>query len=325
MFVVGYIYNIFLWMIGTVFSVFVTYIYRFQVTDKAKRILKKQFSSYVSPDVVEEISQNPDSVLVKWQKREATVFFSDIVSFTSISEHTDAELLVEILNEYFTEMTQIIHQNKGTLDKYIGDAVMCFFNAPLKQENHSFYACKTALEQQKRLRELNNIWRQKGYPDIAIRIGIHTWEVIHGNIWSDDTRVNYTVIGDSVNLASRLEWVCKQYGISVCVSQEIYILQKEEFYFRELDLISVKGRQKPVRIYQLIWERNHKLSQKHQEYLARYDEALQAYRAENFWQAEKLFLQNTWDATSKIMWKRCQDIQDWKAQLNQGVYIMHTK
>ncbi len=111
--------------------------------------------------MVEEISQNPDSVLVKGEKREMSILFSDIVSFTSISEKINAELLVEILNEYFSEMTKIIHKNKGTLDKYIGDAVMCFFNAPIKQENHSFFACSTALEQQKKLRGLNKIWQKQ--------------------------------------------------------------------------------------------------------------------------------------------------------------------
>jgi adenylate cyclase len=110
------------------------------------------------------------------------MFFSDIVSFTSISEKYAPEVIVEILNEYFSEMTKIIYNNKGTLDKYIGDAVMCFFNAPLKQDNHSFFACKSALEQQKRLRELNVEWKKKQYPEIKIRIGLHTGEAIHGNI-----------------------------------------------------------------------------------------------------------------------------------------------
>lgn len=325
MFVLGDIYNIFLWIIWAVGSVFIAYIYRFQVTDKSKRILKKQFSSYVSSDVVEEISQNPNSVLIKGEKREVSIFFSDIVSFTSISENTDPELLVEILNTYFSEMTKIIHKNNGTLDKYIGDAVMCFFNAPLFQENHSFFACKTALEQQSKLRELNTLWQQKWYPEIKIRIGIHTGEVIHGNIGSDDTRVNYTVIGDSVNLASRLEGVCKQYGVSVCVSEVVYELQKDAFYFRELDVISVKGRQKPVRIYQLIGEKNHKLSEKHEEYLTRYEKALHEYYASNFKVAEELFLQNVWDEASHNMGIRCQNVLNWKAKLNQGVFIMHTK
>lgn len=325
MYIIGNIFNIFLWIIGCVISFVFAYIYRFQVTDKAKRSLKKQFSSYVSPEVVEEISKNPDSVLVQWQKRNVSILFSDIVSFTSISEKREAEVIVEILNKYFSEMTKIIYHNKGTLDKYIGDAVMCFFNAPLTQENHSFFACRTAIEQQNRLKELNKVWKQKEYPEIKIRIGIHTGEAIHGNIGSSDTRVNYTVIGDSVNLASRLEWVCKQYGISVCVSQDVYELQKDAFHFREIDVIEVKGREKPVKIFQLLAESKIPLSIKHQEYLDRYKTALDAYKNGNFYWAQELFLQNIGDETSYIMWKRCKDIQDSKSELNQGVFQMHTK
>jgi class 3 adenylate cyclase/CHASE2 domain-containing sensor protein len=325
MFVLGYIYNIFLWILGCIFSFMFAYIYRFQVTDKAKRMMKKQFSSYVSPDVVDEISRDPDSILVQGEKRELSILFSDIVSFTSISENTDPELLVKILNEYFSEMTKIIYDNKGTLDKYIGDAVMCFFNAPLRQENHSYFTCKTALEQQKRLKELNEVWQKKWYPEIKIRIGIHTGEAVHGNIGSSDTRVNYTVIGDSVNLASRLEGVCKEYKVSVCVSQEVYELQKDAFYFRELDVISVKGRQKPVKIYQLIALKDHPLSEKIQTYLERYLEALRAYQQENFETAQALFLTNIGDATSEMMWNRCKNIREWKAELTQGVFEMHTK
>ncbi len=324
-FIFGYIFNIFLWILSCILSFLCTYIYKFQVTDKAKRLLKKQFSSYVSPDVVEEISKNPNSILVQGEKRNMTILFSDIVSFTSISEKRDAKLIVEILNEYFSEMTKIIYANKGTLDKYIWDAVMCFFNAPLKQENHSFFACKTALQQQKKLRELNKIWQNKWYPEIKIRIGIHSWEAVHGNIWSSDTRVNYTVIGDSVNLASRLEWICKKYGISICVSEEVYNLQKDAFHFRELDAISVKGREKAVKIYQLIAFKNVVLPKKLHEYLNRYKQGLFAYQSQDFKKAESLFSQNIWDMASNIMAERCRDIQDWKSKLKQGVFQMHTK
>lgn len=325
MFVGWYIVDIFLGILGSIMSLLLAYIYRFKVTDKAKRIIKQQFSSYVSPDVVEEISQNPDSVLIQWEKRNMTIFFSDIVSFTSISENSSPEVIVEILNEYFSEMTKIIYENKGTLDKYIGDAVMCFFNAPLRQDNHSFYACRTALAQQKKLKELNIQWQKMQYPEIKIRIGIHTGEAIHGNIWSSDTRVNYTIIGDSVNLASRLEWVCKQYGISICVSQDVYELQKDTFHFREIDVIEVKGRQKPVRIYQLLWEKNVPLTPKHQEYLERYKQALDAYKQEDFSKAQELFSLNIGDETSHIMSKRCKDIQEWVSKINQGVFQLHTK
>jgi len=325
LFTLSFLFNIFLAVAWCLLAFMLAYIYRFQVTDRAKRELKKQFSSYVSPQVVHEISQNPDSVLVAGEKRNMTMFFSDIVSFTTITENNDAEIIVEMLNEYFSEMTKIIYTNSGTLDKYIGDAVMCFFNAPLWQENHSYYACITALQQQKRLRELNKIWKQKNYPEINIRIWIHTWDAIHGNIGSSDTRVNYTVIWDSVNLASRLEGICKMYGMSICVSHDTYELQKESFHFREIDMISVKWRSKPVRIYQLLGEKTSPLSPKHQQYLDRYARALSEYRAGNMSHARELFLQNIWDKASYTMAQRCQDIQEWKSEINQGVFVMLSK
>jgi len=149
------------------------YIYRFVVLDKSRRELKKRFSLYVAPDIVDDISHNPDAVTLEGQEKDISILFSDIVGFTSISETTDTKSLVTLLNEYFAEMTAIIHQYKGTLDKYIGDAVMCFFNAPLDLPNHSFYACKTALAQQARLRDLRTKWSDTEKPLIRIRIGLH--------------------------------------------------------------------------------------------------------------------------------------------------------
>ncbi len=181
-------------MMGTFLCVLGAYIYKFQVSDKAKRGLKKQFSLYVSPDIVEQMSKNSEVISLQGEKRELSIFFSDIVGFTDISEQTDPEKMVQLLNEYFSEMTKIIHKYKGTLDKYIGDSVMCFFNAPLRQENHSYALCMTALEQQKRLRELNTIWIPQGYHEIKIRIGLHTGEAVHGNLGGRDTRVSYTII-----------------------------------------------------------------------------------------------------------------------------------
>ena len=325
LFLAGFILNIFIWILGCIMSLFFAYMYKFQVTDKAKRAMKKQFSSYVSADIVDEISKNPDSVLVKGETRNMTIFFSDIEWFTWLSERAGAEQTVELLNEYFSEMTKIIYNNKGTLDKYIGDAVMCFFNAPLRQENHSYFACKTALEQQKRISQLNTLWKQKWLPTIKARVWIHTWQAVHGNIGSSETRVNYTVIGDSVNLASRIEWVGKMYGIYICVSEDVYELQKNSFYFRELDLIRVKWREKPVRIYELINEKLHPLSAKSIEYLERYAQALEIYRQWDFIAAREIFLKNIWDKTSEIMWNRCGNLLQWEAKLNQGVFDMLTK
>lgn len=321
----GYIFDVFFWTIWLIVTFFSTYMYRFQVSDKAKRLLKKQFWQYVSPDIVEELSKNPNSIMLKWELREMSIFFSDIVSFTSISEKMDPEMLLILLNEYFEAMTRIILKNNGTLDKYIWDAVMCFFGAPLKLDNHSFYACDTALKQQSLLKKLNENWKQRWFPEIKIRIGIHSGKAIHGNIWNTDSRVNYTVVGDSVNLAARLESICKHYGIYLCVSEQVFIQQKEHFYFRELDKIEVKGRTAAVTIYQLLAPKTQKLDKKTIEYLERYALALALYRSENYSDAQALFSKNIGDIPSETMSKRCQDIQDWKAEVNQGVFHMLTK
>lgn len=317
--------DMFLVILWLVFLYAALYLYRYIVTDKAKRGIKKQFSLYVSPDVVHDITQNPKSLILQGEEKMMSIFFSDIVWFTGISEKIQPTKLVQLLNEYFSEMTHIIHTNKGTLDKYIWDAVMCFFNAPLDLENHSFYACKTALMQQKRLRELSQTWQKEWFPDIKIRIWIHTGVALHGNIWSSESRVNYTIIGDSVNLASRLEAICKTYGISICVSGDVYELQKESFYFRQLDEISVKWRQAPVKIYQLIWEKHLQIPEKMRQIIEKYELWLKIYKSWEYKKAQEVWNSNIWDPVSKMMSQRCDTILEWKANLNQGVFVMNHK
>jgi len=320
------IVNIFLILSSLTLSYIIAYIYRFQVTDKSKRHLKKSFSLYVSPDVVHEITQNPTSVSTLWQRRNMSIFFSDIVSFTSISESTKPEVLLELLNEYFSNMTGILLKNKWTLDKYIWDAVMWFFNAPIRQDNHSYYACLTAVEQQKRLKELNIWWKEKWYPHIAIRIWIHTGEAIHGNIWSIDTRLNYTVIWDSVNLASRLEAIGKRYGIFTCVSENVYQLQKDNFHFRELDKITVKWKKIPVTIYELIakkWDSD--FSSFDSQVVQKYEQALHLYYEEKYTQAIDILQLQTEDIPSSKLLERCENVLSWKIKIHQGVFEMTEK
>lgn len=326
MFYLGEIINIFLIVSSLFLSYVVAYIYRFQVTDRSKRNLKKSFSLYVSPDVVHEIAQNPQSVSTSWQRREMSIFFSDIAWFTSISESTKPEVLLELLNEYFSNMTWILLKNKGTLDKYIWDAVMWFFNAPVFQENHSYYACLTAVEQQKKLTELNNDWKEKWYPHIAIRIWIHTWEAIHGNIGSLDTRLNYTVIWDSVNLASRLEAIGKRYGIYTCVSEDVYNLQKEKFNFRELDKITVKWKKIPVTIYELIsvkWDPTY--TSYTAELIKKYEQALHLYYEEKYSEAIAILKAQLDDTASEKLLERCENVLSWKIKIHQGVFEMTEK
>ena len=312
-------------LVWTSLYFFALHLYKYLIVEKAGRNLKKQFSLYVAPEVVEDISNNPHSVILEWEEKDMTILFSDIVNFTSISESTEPKRLLRVLNEYFKEMTAIIHRNKGTLDKYIWDAIMCFYWAPLNLEHHSYYACKTALEQQAKLRELRKKWSIENLPDISMRIGIHSWNAIHWNIWSSDTRVNYTIIGDNVNLASRLEGLCKEYGVSICVSQEVFAREKENFYMRELDILRVKGKQQAVGIYELIASKQVQLSRDDINKYKVYIDALKLYRAWDYTTAKNLWDTNISDPASSAMSKRCSHLLNGQAHLEEGVYQMDHK
>lgn len=315
-------FNLIVW--STLYFILL-HLYKYIIIDKARRNLKKQFSLYVAPDVVDDISNNPNSVILEWEEKDMTIFFSDIVNFTSISESTPANRLLKVLNEYFTQMTYIIHHNKWTLDKYIWDAVMCFYWAPLTLENHAYYACKTALEQQNKLKELRDKWRVENLPNIQIRIGIHSWKAIHWNIWSSDTRLNYTIIGDNVNLASRLEALCKEYQISICVSEEVFKRQKDNFHMRELDMIQVKGKQQAVKIYELIAPKTLQLSKEEIYKYTTYIKGLKHYRLWDYYKAQEIWIWNTSDSVSLYMSERCSKILKGEAVLRNNVYIMQHK
>jgi len=325
----GVVFDIFLVSAILLINYFLLYIYKYFITDSKRRHLKKQFSLYVSPDLVDEISNIDSSDFLNGEKRMMSIYFSDIANFTSISELVDTRELVNVLNEYFHEMTLIIHKNQGTLDKYIGDAVMCFFNAPLHVENHSFLACKTALEQKQKLQELNKIWKihYSGIQeDISIRIWIHTGEAIHGNIGSVLSRVNYTIIWDSVNLASRLESVSKKYGIAICVSDEVYQREKDNFYFRKIDTqVLLKWKKTPTNLYELVCNKDEEIDQDLQEVYKNYSLWLEAYEKFDYKMASKYFLKNPTDITSMYMLQRSIDIQQWKIRLHQGIFMMDEK
>lgn len=301
------------------------YLYRFTIIDKLKRKLKRQFSLYVSPDIVEDIAQNTESITLKWEKKEMTIFFSDIQDFTTISENIETQKLVKLMNEYFHEMTQIIHSNKWTLDKYIWDAVMCFFGAPIDIENHTYFACKTALDQQSRLAELRDAWESQWQEVLKIRIWIHTGEAIHGNIGSSETRVNYTAIGDTVNIASRLEYICKTYGISICVSEDVYQKERQNFYFRELDDIRLKWKTQSVKIYELLDFKDWKISDRDMEKYWVYRKGLDFYRWWKYREAYDTWSKNIDDTTSMYMAERCKQILDGGASLIDWTYIMKHK
>ncbi|MEK7773798.1 MAG: adenylate/guanylate cyclase domain-containing protein, partial [Deltaproteobacteria bacterium] len=216
--------------------------YRNAVVEKKSRFLKKAFSTYVSSQLVSEILKDPNRLKLGGEKRVITVLFSDIRGFTGLSEKLPPERLVALLNEYLNPMTRIVLEEEGMLDKYIGDAVMAVFNAPLEIREHPGKACSAALKMMSRLDGLNAVWREEGYPAIDIGIGINTGEAVVGNMGAE-LRFDYTAIGDTVNLASRLEGMNKLYGTHILVAESTYTPVREEFVFREIDLVRVKGKQ----------------------------------------------------------------------------------
>uniref|UniRef100_A0A7V4G7M5 Adenylate/guanylate cyclase domain-containing protein n=1 Tax=Desulfobacca acetoxidans TaxID=60893 RepID=A0A7V4G7M5_9BACT len=218
---------------------------------REKRWLRQAFARYVSPSVVETLSAHPERLELGGEEVEVTVLFADLEGFTHISETMSPQDLIRLLNEYFSPMTRIIMAHQGTLDKYIGDAIMALWGAPLALPDHAQRACRTALEMQAAMAELQGEWAKRGLPLLAARVGIHSGPVIAGNVGSRE-RFNYTVLGDTVNLASRLEGVNKVYGTRILLSQETWHRVKDDFWGREIDLVQVVGRVQPVALYELL-------------------------------------------------------------------------
>ncbi len=259
------------------------------VTERKERMLiKSMFSTYVNPSLVDELVAHPEKLVLGGQREELTVLFSDIAGFTAISESMSPEELVSILNEYLDVMSGIIFRNDGTLDKYEGDAVMAFWGAPIPQHDHAVRACKAALEMQRLLVDLNTAWRDAGRPPISIRIGVNTGDMVVGNMGAVG-KFAYTVIGDSVNLASRLEGANREYGTGVMVSQRTYDLACEEILGRELDRIAVVGRSEPVTTYELISERSADIPKETLALIAAYEEGKRLYHAKEWTKAEEAF------------------------------------
>ena len=317
----GIVINLFAYFISITTTFVVSTLYRYFIVNKKRRFIELAFSRYLAPEIVQEIRDHPDTLKLWGEKREITIFFSDIAGFTTISELLGAEKLFSILSEYLSEMTNILIANKGTLDKYIGDAVMGFFNAPLTIDNPAHHACITALEQQKAIKILNEKWSLQSIPPINARIGINTGEAIVGNIGSQD-RFSYTAIGDSVNLAARLEWVNKEYGTSICVSESTYLQARDQFVFRELDTIKVKWKTKGVKIYELL---GYKDDTNNIEKYTAYNDALYRYYSGLYTEAQKIFLSIPDDDAAEMMAERCQDALDGIIEVIDGIYEMKVK
>jgi adenylate cyclase len=235
-----------------------------------KRYLKRAFAHYVPPAVVEDLVADAGKLQLGGEKRELTVLFSDIRGFTTLAEAMAPEDLVKLMNEYFTVMTGKVFAHRGSLDKYIGDAIMAVFGAPVAEPQHAALACRSALDMVQALRALKENWRARGIPAIDIGIGINTGPMVVGNMGSA-SRFNYTVVGDAVNLASRIEHLNKEYGTNILVSEYTYLPLKDEFPLaREVDRVQVRGRAQPVHLFELIPEGRYAVLDWLDEYRAAY-------------------------------------------------------
>ncbi len=226
-------------------------LYRYAVEYREKQKIKGQFGKYLDPEVVDQLQKNPNGLRLGGDEVEATVYFSDIAGFTPISESMSAPRLVDFLNTYMTKMCDDIKENQGTLDKFIGDAIMAFWGAPLPVTDSSARACKTAVRNAQKLKAWNRERKERGELQIGTRIGIATGPMVVGNMGSED-RLNYTCIGDTVNLAARLEAANKQYGTQVMLNETCYQQAKDILVAHKLDNIAVKGKSKGVPVYHLI-------------------------------------------------------------------------
>lgn len=214
----------------------------------------QSFRRYVPAELVRELIRSGQGVGLGGQRKKLTIFFSDIEDFTSISERLGADELVQYLSKYFAGLSDIIMKERGTIDKFIGDSIMAFWNAPLEVEGHQLAACRTVLACLKCVDALEEEWRKTGRElTLRTRVGLHTANVIVGNVGSEE-RMDYTILGDGVNLASRLEGANKYYGTQVLVSQDIYDAAQHEFLFRKIDMVAVKGRENVIGVYELIGE-----------------------------------------------------------------------
>ncbi|MEB3291073.1 MAG: GAF domain-containing protein [Leptolyngbya sp.] len=291
--------------------------------------MKSTLYRYMTPGVAERVMALGDDVLMKGERKDVTVLFSDIRGYTTLTENLEADKVVEMLNAYFETMVEAVFNFEGTLDKFIGDALMAVFGAPLPLINHAWSAVQSALDMRRRLIQFNRERRQLHQPEIRIGIGISSGEVVSGNIGSQ-RKMEYTVIGDGVNLSSRLEGVTKEYGCDIVISEYTHSLCQDHIWVRELDRIRVKGKRQPVKLYELIGDRQQALEPGTEDFLSLYAQARDAYISMDFPLAITLFSQaqalRPGDKAVAVHIRRAQQYlaapppQDWD-----GVHIMTTK
>ncbi|MBU1297692.1 MAG: adenylate/guanylate cyclase domain-containing protein [Bacteroidetes bacterium] len=316
-------------LLAVVFGYVGSMVYSYVSERKQKFMIKTMFSQYVSPTVVNELIEDPSKLQLGGERKVLTVLFTDLEDFTSIAERMPPDQLIPLLNDYFEGMTDIILQNNGTLDKYIGDSIMAFYGAPIPLKDHALSACRTAIQMQKHLDNIRTSQQSNDRPIFKMRIGINTGEMVVGNLGGVD-RFDYTVIGDSVNLAARLEGANKQYKTNILISEYTFHSVASQVITRELDLITVLGKTKPLKIYELMGLIDDDLHSDVLKVVEKFSESLALYRQREWQKAikkfEEVLIIKPHDYPSKCYIERSVSFlkipppEDWD-----GVFVMKTK
>ncbi len=306
-------------------------LYKYFTEEREKKKVKGAFQHYLSPDVMHQVLDNPDKLKLGGERRECTVFFSDVRGFTTISEALSPEKLVELMNDYLSPMTEVILRSGGVLDKYIGDAIMAFWGAPLDRPDQADVAAKSVLKMMEKLEEIRRVFPTKGFPVIDIGCGINTGMMSVGNMGSSE-RFAYTVMGDAVNLAARLESITKEYGVRIILSEyAVAKLQDPKVYLlRDLDDIVVKGKKDSVKIFELIHPMILPTEGHIKDLLGEFAEARVAYRAQDWEKAKKhltsCLLIRGGDGPANMYFDRIEELEKMPRIENwDGVHIFHHK
>jgi adenylate cyclase len=308
--------------IAMVITIGLVLVINFATEGRQKRFIKNAFKHFLSPAVIEQLIAHPERLKLGGERRVLSIFFSDLQGFTSISENLDPETLIELLNDYLTAMSHIIHEEGGTIDKYEGDAIIAFWNAPLEIADHAVKAVRAALRCQARLAEMRPAFRKRIGTDMHMRIGINTGSAVVGNLGSH-TRFDYTVIGDAVNLAARLEGANKQFGTFTMISQSTRDLIHEHFKTRELARLAVVGRNEPVTVYEPMMSADYEARK---DIFDTFNRGLILFYEGDVEHGEKVFAEiQAHDSAAEAYAQKCQtllstELKDWH-----GVWVMKTK
>ncbi len=325
--------GLWLWSVAPLLSVGFSYagsnVALYMAEEQEKARIRGMFQQYVASSVVDELIEKPELLSLGGEERVLTVLFSDVAGFSTISEGLTPKALVELLNEYLTAMTEIILEEGGIIDKYQGDAIMAEFGAPVPLKDHPVRACRAALRMSATLARLREKWKEEGKPLLEARVGINTGEMLVGNLGSHRI-MDYTVMGDQVNLASRLEGTNKLYDTEVMVSEFTWEAVKDHMVGRELDRIRVKGKNEPVRIFEILAARSNGAPPDLSDLLERFSQELGLYVERRFEEArasfEALARDFPEDGPTALYMERCAEYAqspppaDWD-----GVYTMKTK